>query len=61
MISDHVRGDPLLEHHAKKLLDLIYIDIDVGSNELIPPEQAELLLAALPEFVAGVRAQQGGN
>ena len=61
LIADHVRGDPLLEHHARKLLDLIYIEIDIGSGKPIPVEQAKLLLAALPEFVAGVRAAQGGK
>ena len=61
LISDHVQGDPLLEHHGRKLLDLIYIEIPVGSYLPLPEEQSKLLLAALPEFVAGVRARQGGN
>ena len=61
LISDHIQGDPLLEYQARKILDLVYIDVQVGSGELIPEEQAELLLTALPEFVAGVRARQGGK
>ncbi|MBW2075895.1 MAG: hypothetical protein JRI58_14345 [Deltaproteobacteria bacterium] len=57
VIRPAIDRDPLLEYQAKKLLGVLYIQI-TPRKVLVPDNQVNLIMVALPEFVAGVQAAQ---